>query len=305
MNDSNVRSAAFAWLGEQRDLHGDVFPRHALERGFALNGERVPLLGPQGIFKPRIMQYPLSITTVAGGPYTDSFGSDGLLKYKYRGTDVRHRDNLGLRELMSARTPLVYFHGLVPGKYLASWPVLIVGDDPSTLTFTVAVDDSAGEFQTHSDSVATSDSDAEIRRGYVTAVVRRRIHQRAFRERVIEAYRNQCALCRLKHHELLDAAHIVADSDPDGVPQVSNGISLCKLHHAAFDRYFISIRPDYVIEVRQDVLDETDGPMLRHGLQGVHRQSIQVPGRNHQRPDPTLLERRHQRFLTLSADPRS
>jgi hypothetical protein len=45
--------------------------------------------------------------------------------------------------------------------------------------------------------------------------------------------------------------------------------------------------------------------MLRHGLQGMHGQSIQVPGRNHQRPDTALLERRHNRFLELSANPDS
>jgi putative restriction endonuclease len=131
-------------------------------------------------------------------------------------------------------------------------------------------------------------------------VVRQRIHQRAFRERVIDAYRGQCALCRLKHEELLDAAHIVPDSDPEGEPMVSNGIALCKLHHAAFDKYFISVRPDYIIEVRHDVLVETDGPMLRHGLQGIHEQRIQLPRRRDQRPKEEFLEHRYKRFLELA-----
>lgn len=303
MNDSDVRRAAFAWLAEQVELHGDVLPRDALSRGFTFNGDRVPLLGPQGIFKPRIMSWPLSITTVANGPYADTFGPNGLLSYKYRGSDPRHRDNAGLRELMRSRTPLIYFHALVPGQYLALWPVLVVGDDPASLTFTVAAEDAQllnRLPQTEPTGVEASDSDAEIRRGYIAVVVCRRIHQRAFRERVIDAYRKQCALCRLKHRELLDAAHIVPDSDPEGEPQVSNGIALCKLHHAAFDKHFISVRPDYVIEVRRDLLLETDGPMLLHGLQGIHRQRIELPGRVQQRPDPVLLERRHNRFLELS-----
>jgi putative restriction endonuclease len=135
VTDIGVRKAAFAWLSEQEQLHDDVLPREALAKGFAYAGERVPLVGPQGIFKPRIMELPLSITTVANGPYTDTFGSDGLLSYKYRGTNANHRDNTGLRELMKRRQPLIYFHALVPGKYLASWPVFVVGDDPRSLTF--------------------------------------------------------------------------------------------------------------------------------------------------------------------------
>jgi putative restriction endonuclease len=123
---------------------------------------------------------------------------------------------------------------------------------------------------------------------------------------VIDAYRTQCALCRIRHRELLDAAHIVADSDPLGEPVISNGLSLCKLHHAAFDKYFISVRPDYIIEVRKDVLDETDGPMLKHGLQGMHGQRIQLPGRSAQQPNRELLNLRHQRFLDLARErPRS
>ena len=116
---------------------------------------------------------------------------------------------------------------------------------------------------------------------------------------MIEAYRQQCALCCLRHEELLDAAHILADADPESEPVVPNGIALCKLHHAAFDRFFLSVRPDYTIDIRRDVLDETDGPMLKHGLQGMHGQRIQLPARERLRPSPALLEQRHRRFLEL------
>jgi len=69
----------------------------------------------------------------------------------------------------------------------------------------------------------------------------------AFRQRVIRAYQERCALCSLRHRELLDAAHIAPDGQLEGEPAVSNGVALCKLHHAAFDRLFFAIRPDYVI----------------------------------------------------------
>jgi putative restriction endonuclease len=301
--DSAVRQAAFDWLTEQTDVAGGALARDVLERGFVLQGERVPLVSPQGIFKPKLMELPLSITTTAEGPYDDAFGATGLLKYRYRGTDPRHRDNEGLRAAMRRGVPLVYFHALMPGKYLAIWPVFVVGDDPGSLTFTVEVDDPMilqKTAESAASSVIADDTETHIRRGYITVLAKRRIHQEAFRERVLNAYRQQCALCRLKHEQLLDAAHIVPDSEAEGEPVVSNGIALCKLHHAAFDKYFLSVRPDYVIEIRRDVLVETDGPMLKHGLQGLHELSIQLPAKVAQRPNRELLEARHERFLALS-----
>jgi len=132
--EEQIRLAAFKWLEEQVLIHGDVLPRKLLEQGFIYNGQRVTVIGPQGIWKPRVFeQIPLSLTTTAGGPYDDSFNTDGFLVYRYRGTDPNHRDNVGLREAMLKQIPLIYFHGIVKGKYLAVWPVFIIGDDPSAL----------------------------------------------------------------------------------------------------------------------------------------------------------------------------
>jgi len=297
MEDRSVRQATFAWLDQQTEIHGYSLERTLLAQGFEFQGEQVRLAGPQGIFKPRCLDLPLSITTVAGGPYADSFRPDGLLSYSYRGTDPRHRDNVGLRTCMQQRRPLVYFHGIEKGTYVPAWPVFINGADDRTLTFTVAVDDALALRQLETLPAESSvQVDSEIRRGYITRLARQRIHQQAFRERVLHAYREQCALCRLKHGMLLDAAHIVPDSDPEGEPVTSNGISLCKLHHAAFDKHFLAIRPDYVVEIRRDLLEETDGPMLKHGLQGLHHQAIVLPSRDDQKPDRVALERRYQRF---------
>lgn len=303
-DDHRIRMATFQWLESQVLLHGDVFPRAALEKGFLFEGQQVRLVGPQGIFKPQGMRLPLSITTTLGGPYDDSFGHDGLLRYRYRGTEPDHRDNVGLRETMRLRNPLAYFHSIVPGRYLAVWPVFIVGDDRRALTFSVAVDDASeldrrlkvAEKGTGVPGVEPDDAGGDARRAYITATVRQRLHQRGFRERVLRAYQEQCALCRLRHEELLDAAHILPDGEPDSEPVVPNGIALCKLHHAAFDKYFFGIRPDYTVEVREGILREKDGPMLRHGLQGIHDQRIVLPRSPALRPEPTFLERRYERF---------
>ena len=293
--DATVRNAAFTWLKAQVDSHGDVLPRALLAGGFTLHGVRVPLVSPQGIFKPRVLHdAPLSITTTPDGPYDDAFGPNELLRYRYRGADPDHPDNRLVRFAMQERLPLVYFHGLMPGRYVAAWPVFVVGDDRRGLTFTIAANDTRHVWPSARGQAARDDMES-ARRRYTTAAVRQRLHQRAFRERVLAAYRQQCAFCRFRHAELLDAAHIVPDSD-EGEPVVANGLALCKLHHAAFDRHFLGVRPDYIVQVRADLLDETDGPTLVHGIQELHGMRITVPRTPTQRPDQHSLEIRYNAF---------
>ncbi|MFC1567517.1 HNH endonuclease [Thermodesulfobacteriota bacterium] len=298
-DDIAIRKEAFQWLESQVRIYGDVLPRSVLEQGFHFEGRQIRMVGPQGIFKPRHMELPISITTVPSGPYDDEFGYDGLLLYRYRGTDPSHRDNVGLRRAMKIGTPLVYFHRVLPGKYLAAWPVFIVADNPSQLTFSVAVDENETRelsiFSVVQEGYKQQPEDI-FRRSYATREFRQRLHQSSFRERVLRAYRDQCALCRLRHRELLDAAHILPDAEPGGEPLVSNGLSLCKLHHAAFDRYFVGVREDYIVEVRPDILDETDGPMLIHGLQNLHGAKIILPRVTELRPNPEFLHIRYERF---------
>jgi len=123
-----------------------------------------------------------------------------------------------------------------------------------------------------------------------------RLHQQQFRRIVLQAYANRCAICRLRHLELLDAAHILPDHDPRGEPIVPNGLGLCKIHHSAFDSYIIGIDPDARVHVRDDILSEIDGPMLRYGLQEAHGTTLLLPRRTDQRPARDFLAERFERF---------
>jgi putative restriction endonuclease len=298
MNDIDIRLFAFDWLKNQIEFHGDILSRQILTSGFNISGERYSLVGPQGIWKPKSMKLPISITSIINGPYPDSIDEkSGIINYKYRGINPNHHDNVGLRELMSQKLPLIYIHNIAENKYVLTWPVFIVGENQSDHSFSVMADD-IEYFKSidNYDQAAVSNTNYG-RRAYVTVTSLRRIHQKGFREIVLKAYRNQCALCHLKHIELLDAAHIIGDLEDNGEPIIQNGLSLCKIHHSAYDQNILGITPDYKIKVRNDILYEIDGPMLKHGLQSLDKAGLILPRNKDDYPDKERLELRYSQFL--------
>ncbi len=267
MPELDVRIAAFAWLKENGAGNGDVFPGTLLNHGFIYQSQRVTLKGAAGIWFPQGFSIPISITTALNGPYRlDDIADDGLLTYAYRGKDPDHRDNRGLREACRTRTPLIYFREVHDGHYQAIWPVIILEDHPKSLFVRAAMDPAYTDLRPDVDPASIALSPLDLRR-YAWAQTRHRLHQGAFRDVVITAYGRRCTVCRLGHAELLDAAHIIPDTDDRGTPVVQNGLSLCKIHHAAYDTDIMGISPDYKVYISERVLEEHDGPMLKHGLQ--------------------------------------
>ena len=79
-------------------------------------------------------------------------------------------------------------------------------------------------------------------------------------------------------------------------PTLRRASSLCKIHHAAYDRGILGVRSDYVVQVRPDVMLEVDGPMLEHGIQAVHDARLVLPAKLAERPDRDLLAQRYAVF---------
>jgi putative restriction endonuclease len=286
----------FAYLRAIADRSGDLVTRAQL-LAFEFGGRGIPLVGQQGIRKVAGFESALTIMTTHAPrpdmrPYDDRVGPDGYPRYKWRGTDPGLYDNVALRRAMEWGKPMAWFIGVAPGVYATEFPIWLVAEEPAENQFVVALDTAMRE-QWRDDIFHPADIAA--RRGYADVVVQRRLHQRLFRSRVLLAYGSQCALCRLRHPELLDAAHIKEDAE-GGEPVVPNGVSMCAIHHRAFDAHVLGIRPDYVVQVRGDVLVERDGPTLRHALQGLHGGILIVPDRRNARPDRELLEERFERF---------
>lgn len=292
--DDEVRAAAIALVRNLNERYGHRIPRAALMNGVPLGNQRVPIWNYQkGIFKPAVFGAggaALSVQTSAESPYGDVHDVDaGRIVYKYRGTDPSHADNVALRNAMEQAKPIIYLVAVDPGYYDAFAPVYVAADDPRQLQFTLMADQMGAAES--SDAVMTA-----VRRAYQTRAVIQRLHQQQFRRIVLSAYKEQCGICRLRHLELLDAAHILPDGHPLGEPVVSNGLGLCKIHHSAFDANIIGIDPDVRVHVREDILKEKDGPMLRYGLQEIAGAQLVVPAKMALRPNRDFLAERFERF---------
>lgn len=284
-----------AWLNERTHLGSREVTQPDVS-SFPFHGESVALLHrQQGICKPRQLDAALSIRTTGtppGGtpPYADAEGPDGLIRYAYRGADPDFFDNRALRRAHEHQLAVIWFVAVARGVYNALYPVYVVADEPDRLQVALAIGDEQRFFGT----AGAEDGD---RRRTVRRLTNLRLHQPVFRAQVLGAYERACAMCRLKHVELLDAAHIIPDGREHGTPIVPNGLALCSIHHRAFDANVLGVRPDMKVAVRRDILDEIDGPMLKHGLQEMDGRPLSLPRRHAQHPDRGRVEERYEEFL--------
>ena len=291
LSDLPIRLAAFEWLRIQMMKYGDVLDYSLLKNSFEFQGQQIYLVGQTGIWKPKQCEYPISILNSIRGPYKDSIREDDFIVYSYRGENPDHHNNIGLRNVMKRELPLVYFHGVSKGRYIPIFPAYIYQDDPKSLQILLQVDTRPVH-----NALEMHDVIRDPVRDYITVEVKRRIHQEVFRENILTAYKCQCAFCRIRHTSLLDAAHIIPDKELMGEPLVKNGLALCKIHHAAFDSNLMGITPDYLIKVKDKLLDEFDGPMLQHGIKELNNKKIVLPTKAEWKPDTNRLEMRYELF---------
>ena len=286
-----VRLAAIDFVNTKAATGPGVVTRAELE-SFTYAGEPLKLIDQsRGIRNPRQLAATLSILSRPDGPYDDVRTPDGLMRYAYRDGPADRGDNRKLRLAAKLGLPVILLEGIGSGVFVPVAPVYLKRDLPGERCVEVAVDEALRYMPL---------SPSDDQRSYAERLTKMRLHQPIFRAQVIRAYGVQCAMCRLRHAELLDAAHIIPDSDDRGRPIIPNGLSLCKIHHAAYDKNIIGIRPDLVIEVKPRILVEVDGPMLRHGIQEMAGKRIVVPPSARERPDPERLEERYTEFTLAS-----
>lgn len=263
-----------------------------------------------GIFRPKELDGPAALCLVTAppkdgrpAPYDDEFDeATDRITYRFRAARTQTpaariqaaADNRALVAAHELAVPLIYFRGIATGQYAVVAPA-----------FVVAVDERAELVELQAglpiaDTTPAGLVSGEDMRRYATREVIVRLHQHRFRTAVLRAYTTRCAVCRLREASLLEAAHIIDDRSPDGLATVVNGISLCAIHHLAYDRNVLGIDPGGVVHIARRLLDEIDGPMLRGGLQEFHGAPILQPRRRDERPDPERLQLRYAEFAAVA-----
>lgn len=287
VGEEHLRQRIMHALAEVTSAHG--FVTRAELSALDVDGEpRRVIDQSRGIWNPRDMDATLAVVSSPSGPYADESVGGGLFRYDYRAGSIRG-DNTKLRRAFELGLPIILLRKIDNGVYVPVFPVYVVADDQDARQFVLALDESLRFLR---DPLHPS----EAERSYAERVVRQRLHQPEFRGRVLRAYETRCAVCALRHGRLLDAAHIVGDRDEGGEPVVVNGLSMCKIHHAAYDSNLLGVSPDYVVHINRELLEEHDGPMLRHGLQEMNGRPLTVPERRSQQPDRDRLAVRYDSF---------
>jgi len=305
-DDAQIRMAAFNALlvGRGALLWAEI------ERGFGVPGfiEPIRFAGrATGIFKPKEMTSILSVKTVMPRQgrkiwYKDQiegrdaiYAGDTSIKYAFKGDDPASWENILLRQAAENQTPLIYFAAVAPTVYSALYPAFLTDWDPERLETSIVFSMPKAQGQ----SLVFPKS--EIERRYRLAEVKQRIHQAEFREAVLDAYGNRCAITGLPVRDLLDASHIVPDGDEDwGQPVIPNGLPLTKVHHAAYDAKLIGIDADGVVHVSGRLMADCSDPGLAKVMTAMKGLRIRNPKLLEDRPDRERLAMRFEKYLAAN-----
>jgi len=139
--------------------------------------------------------------------------------------------------------------------------------------------------------IENSATPEEAARRYDLTQIMRAFRDARFRPAVLRAYAYRCAVCGVAL-KLVDAAHIVPVSHPQGNDEVPNGMALCRLHHGAYDTGLLGVRSDYRIIVNTAAAKRLAEVNLDAGLQffknGLPAQ-ITLPAVEEMHPDSRKL----------------
>ncbi|MGW5571194.1 HNH endonuclease [Nocardia thailandica] len=273
---------------------GGAVTRDALT-SFTIRGEPLPLIDRnRGIRNPRSFVATLSVMSKPGSPYSDATVGESLYGYAYREGPIDRGDNAKLRKTFTTNLPFILLRWIEVGnatRYVPVFPVFTVADDPAERRIIIALDE---RLQRVADPLHLT----PLERQYAQVLTTQRLHQPQFRSRVLIAYENRCAICRLGRPQLLEAAHIIPDKQEQGTADINNGLSLCRIHHTAFDRNLIGIAPDSTVHVGAELRRADDeGPIVEYGLKGLHRVKLQPPSHKKFNPSPDKLKARFEDFL--------
>ncbi len=302
-SDIDIIRAAFSHISQLEMIYDNAVPDKALKKGFVFEGEVISLRGPQGIFKAQQMEnVTLSIMTRisrdgAKPIYIDKETDDGFYQYSFE--ESKNNRNRYLYASYSQTTPFVYFKAIKPAIYQCIWPCFVASINESKRYFEIQV----GRKPRFLEAITITDYEKpkELEARYLVRETKVRGHQAAFREIVLDAYRSRCAITGLPEKKLLEAAHIIPDSDELSTQCVSNGIALNRLHHRAYDADLIGIDPEYRIHIGTALTSIKDGPLLENGILSFDGHKLNLPRNKNSWPDVDYLNRRFENFTIVNS----
>ena len=123
------------------------------------------------------------------------------------------------------------------------------------------------------------------------AVIKIRVNQYQFRDKMLKRWHNKCSLCGVSLEGVLIASHIKPWSESDGNEKMSefNGLLLCPSHDLLFDKGYISFESDGRI-ILSDALPITDRSLMNVN----ENMKINVTTDN----EPFLKYHRERKFIT-------
>ena len=197
-----LREALFTKVIDEANIYGGSLTRAQL--GSINFGEtKVRVIDSQGgIWNPGAswplevpLEATLSINTTLAEKYQDAEVESGLWRYDYQSGGIDGKNNK-LRRAMELQLPLLWFVQQDDSRYVP-YKVWIIRDFPELgychiapdLSLAAVLNSKPGEY-------------TEVEKRYAIREVKQRLHQPAFRARVINAYETRCSICMLNHGEL-------------------------------------------------------------------------------------------------------
>jgi len=201
-----------------------------------------------------------------GRTYADDLSEDGVIYHYPKTSRPPARDAAEIQATKNAMGHRLPIFVVLPGITSQSRRTLKLGwvcdFDDANRQFLILF----GEETLPSYSRAAAPSEPfklteEPQRGASTVMVR--VGQQRFRFQVMSQYGHECAICDIRHPELLKAAHICGKSDR-GSDDWRNGIPLCATHHDAFGSYLFGIDPmTNVIQCKPGIDEQSIGVRKR------------------------------------------
>lgn len=120
-----------------------------------------------------------------------------------------------------------------------------------------------------------------------------KVRSAEFSRKVKQAYGYKCAFCGKarkndKGQPEVEAAHIYP-KHLNGQDKLWNGLSLCRLHHWAFDGGLITINENFEILVRHSIIDDQE----YHEISELNGKTIYLPENKISRPEKKAITKRN------------